>query len=199
MLKCSIKFNLEDNKSDYEFNNQNDIPENITYLELYYSSFSKNHKEFNFSRFKELTELHINLNLDNIDLTENNKLRNLYIEFYNLNELKVNKDCIQKLYLYDCIITDINILKEFVNLKYLELGLTTINSETIIFPELNIQELLIDEFKDVVRVINLNNLQKLYKLTVYGTVDLKDLYIHELTELQDLIMSGVCFNNIRLC
>lgn len=193
-MYCKIKFDLEQDPFIFNFTRQNEIPEDIVYLYIYSPAFDEDYKgdkEFDFTRFKDLIELNISLKLVNINLLENRKLEKLYIESYNLSELKVYKNSIKYLTLYDCIIIDINILKEYVNLEYLNLGLSSIINNKIIFPKINIERLIIDEFRNDIKELDLNNLYNLKYLTIYNTLELKELYIDKLMNLKELYVSGL--------
>ena len=187
-MKCKIKFDLESKYINFDFINQDEIPNNIVSLVLYEEFFNEddNVKVFNFEKFKDLITLHIEVTLDNINLLENNKIETLYIDHLNLNSLNVSKNNkIDTLVLYDTYIESLDILTKFKHLEFLQFDVFKTELKSLVFPEFNLKHLAINK-NNKLKNLDLNNIRNLKQINVDEFEELEKLQIDKLNNLESL-------------
>ena len=161
-MHCKIKFDLNNEEENFSFQNQIEIPKDIVYLQIFNQYIEKNDKKpyFNFGRFENLEELHIELNLYNLDLSKNENLKKLFIEFFDKNNKDILKNINKNLEKLTIEYSDIEIFPEIYNfqkLNYLDIYNVKLPKK-LIFEKMNLKYLDISNTDyDDIEYLDLNN------------------------------------------
>ena len=180
----SYKYNLKDKLQIIDFEDINDIPENIEYLHIDEISIRKkyNYELLDLSRFKNLIKLKINDTMEEDIMLFFSRIHE-DIEFTNLDNIIIYngpQGGIKKLILEKCIVNN-TFLKQFKHLQELELTNVKIDFNDI--PNL---EILYINSIDNIKEINLNKLINLRKLYIFDLDNLEILHINKLSNLKEI-------------